>query len=93
MPGTKQKITEMVFGRELSDGGEIDGRRRKHSILLPFILFFSIGGVFSYVSLIPFPHLLLLSSSVSHLLRFKYTVLENIGPAFYLQKCVEEIRV
>lgn len=26
MPGMKQKVTEMVFGREVSDRGETDGR-------------------------------------------------------------------
>lgn len=45
-------------------------KKKKHGIV-PFVLFFSIGISFSYVSLILFQLLPLLSFSVSHLLRFK----------------------
>lgn len=38
VPGMKQKVTEIVFGRELSDRGQIDGREEKRSIM-PLILF------------------------------------------------------
>lgn len=39
MPGMKQKVTEMVFGREVSDRGETDGRGGNHLILVSFLRF------------------------------------------------------
>lgn len=42
MPGMKQKVTEIVFGMKLSNGGKIDSRSEKHRIVMPFILLFSI---------------------------------------------------
>lgn len=91
MPGMKQKVTEMVFGMKLSDGGEIDRRRKKHSPLMPFILLFSIGILFFlYICFLDsFPTLsCALFFSTSHLFRFKYTVLENISPAFFICRSV-----
>lgn len=46
MPGMKQKVTEIVFGMKLSNGGKIDRRSEKHRIVMPFIPLFSIDIFF-----------------------------------------------
>lgn len=82
MPVMKQRVTEMAFGREISDRGETDGRRKKKSQYSYVIHMFQFV-FFSCVSLILFPLLSLLSFSASHLLRFKYLI-ENICSYFFI---------